>query len=121
MKHAIITNIPKNPKILYDYALNKSYNHWIDELNTEENPTFARKLSKLNYEQAFEFIQNNKPHWVISFRQNSFFGEKDYWEFGGCNIGSNDYGDVFIWILVDVDIAEEIFNKFNLEKEEYSG
>ena len=119
MKHARIINIPKNPKIIYDYALSKSYQTWIDEKNTEENPGFARKLSKLNYEQAFELIQNNKPRWVISFRQNSIFGEKDYWEFGGCNIGFNDYGSVFIWILVDIDIAEEIFNKFNLKKDEY--
>jgi len=50
MKHARIINIPKNPKIIYDYALSKSYQ---------------------------------------------------------------------TWILVDVDIAEKIFNKFNLKKEEY--
>jgi hypothetical protein len=122
MKHSRIINIPKNPKILYDYALLKSYLFWVDEKGTIDNPsTFQRKSSKLSYEQAYEIIQKNKPHWVISFRNNSALaiGEKDYWEFGGCNIGLNDYGFVFIWILVDVDIAEEIFNKFNLKKDEY--
>ena len=44
--------------------------------------------------------------------------EKDYWEFGACNIGSNNYGDVFIWICVDVDVAEDIFDKFKLIKSE---
>ncbi len=122
MKHAIIINIPKNPKIIYDYALSKSYHFWVDEKGTKKNPgIWQRKLSELSYEEAFEIIQKNSPHWVISFRNISYISsyEKDYWEFAGCNIGSNDYGDVFIWIQVDVDVAEEIFNKFNLKKDDY--
>lgn len=122
MKHAIITNIPQDPREIYDYALSKSYNHWIDEKGTKSNPSvFQRGSSKLTYKAAQFIIQNNKPHWVISFRNNSFIAkdEKDYWEFGGCNIGKNKYGEVFIWIQVDIDEAEEIFKKFNLIKKEY--
>jgi hypothetical protein len=122
MKYSRIINIPKNPKILYDYALNKSYHFRIDEKGTKKNPgIWQRKLSDLSYDEAFNIIQKNKPHWVISFRNNSYLSanEKDYWEFGGCNIGDGNYGSVFIWISVDVDIAEEIFNKFDLKKEEY--
>ena len=116
MKHAIISNLPKNPKLLFDKALSKSYNSWVDEKGTEDNPgVWQRQPSKLTYEEAFPIIQANKPHWVVSFREDSYFGDKDYWEFGGCNIGSNDYGEVFIWIQVEVNIAEEIFKDFNLE------
>jgi len=121
MKHAIINNLPKNPKEIYDAALAKSYKHWIDEMGTSDNPShFQRKASKLTYDEAFPLIQkNNIPHWVISFRENSYFGQIDYWEFGGCNIGSTDYGTVFIWIKVLPADAEEIFAKFNLTKNEY--
>lgn len=122
MKHAIIKNIPKNPRILYDYALSKSYHFWVDEKGTLNNPgNCKRQPSKLTYEEAFDIIQKNKPHWVISFRNISVLSirEKEYWEFAGCNISSNDYGEVFIWILVDVDVAEEIFKEFNLIKDEY--
>lgn len=121
MRHAIIDNLPPNPKEIYDYALSKSYNHWIDEKGTKDNPnSWRRASSKLSYEEAFEIIQNNKPHWVVSFRnQSALFNEKDYWEFGGCNIGSNSYGEVFIWLQVDVPVAEEIFKKFNLTINNY--
>lgn len=118
MKHAIITNIPDNPKELYDYALSKSYEHWIDEKGTIKNPgIWQRKDSDLNYEEAFALIQPYKPHWVISFRNISYLSknEVDYWEFGGCNIGQNGYGEVFIWIKVSLEEAEKIFEKFNLE------
>lgn len=115
MKHKIITNIPNNPKEIMDYALSKSYHSWIDEKGTKDNPaSWVRSASKRTYEEAYNIIQNNKPHWVISYRNNSYFGDKDYWEFGGSNIRDGDYGEVFIWICVDVAIAEEIFKKFNL-------
>lgn len=119
MKYEIVKNIPYNPKEIYDYALSKSYDWIIDEKNTKDNPTFSRKISKLGYEDAFELILSNKPHWTISFRNNSEFGDKDYFEFGGCNISSNSYGCVFIWILVDIDVAREIFQKFNLKTKKY--
>lgn len=119
-KQARIINIPKNPKEILDYALSKSYNSWIDEKATKDNPGYAqRQNSKLSYEEAFEIILNNKPHWTIFFRNNSYFGDKDYWEFGGCNIRKGEYGYVFIWIQVDVDVAKEIIEKFNLEVEDY--
>lgn len=120
MKRAIINNIPHNPKEIYDYALSQSYNSWVDEKGTIDNPdVWRRNSSKLTYEEAFPIIQNNKPHWVISFRNNGYFGDKDYWEFSGCNIASNDYGEVFIWMQVDIAVGYEIFKKFNLEIKEY--
>ena len=120
MEHSIIENIPSNPKEIYDYALSKSYHNWVDEKGTKKNPSLLRRQkSNLDYEEAFYIIQNNKPHWVISFRNNFYFGEKNYWEFSGCNIASNNYGEVFIWINVDCDIAEEIFKKFNLKRKDY--
>lgn len=122
MKHAIITNIPENPKVIFDEALSKSYHFWVDEKGTIDNPSiWHRKISNLSYAEAFEIIEKNKPHWVISFRNDSYFNKnnKDYWEFGGCNIASNDYGEVFIWICVYVDIAEEIFKKFDLKIKNY--
>lgn len=115
MKRKIITNIPENPREIMDYALSKSYKYWIDEKGTKDNPdVWRRNPSERTYEEAYDIIQPNKPHWVISFRNNSYFGDKDYWEFGGSNISDGDYGAIFIWICVDVDVAEEIFEKFNL-------
>jgi hypothetical protein len=121
-KHAIITNLPANPKEIFDYALSKSYDFWVDEKGTSENPgIFQRKPSNLSYEEAFSIIQANKPHWVVSFRNVNHISikERDYWEFGGCNIGRNDYGEVFIWIIVEPEEALKIFEKFNLEINEY--
>lgn len=121
MKYAIINNIPKNPREIYDYALSKSYNFWVDEKSTKDNPGVAfRRPSTLIYNDAFNIIQNNKPHWVISFRNVSqISNDEDYWEFGGCNIASNDYGEVFIWIWVKPKVAIEIFDKFGLTINEY--
>ena len=119
-KHGIITNIPKNPRDLFDYAKSKSNYFNIDEKGTEKHPSvWQRKDSDLSYDEAYKIIEGNTPHWVISFRNNSYFGDEDYWEFGGCNIGSNDYGSVFIWINVEVEVALEIFKEFKLEVKEY--
>lgn len=120
MKHAVIDNIPNNPKEIMDYALSKLFDNWVDEKGTEKNPKIhQRKPSDLTYEEAFKIIQDNKPYWTISFRNNAYFKQEDYWEFGGCNIGDNDYGEVFIWICVNIKEAEKIFKKFNLIKKEY--
>lgn len=121
-KHANIKNLSSNPKEIFDYALSKSYDFWVDEKGTEDHPgVFQRRPSKLTYEEAFDIIQANKPHWVVSFRNISHISNKenDYWEFGGCNIGRNDYGEVFIWIIVEPEEAIKIFEKFNLEVNEY--
>ena len=122
MKHAIVTNLPQNPKEIYDYALSKSFQMFVDEKGTEKHPGhMKRERSDLSYEQAFEIIQNNKPHWVVSFRNQSFItldGE-DYWEFGGCNIKDSDYGEVFIWIKVNPLEAQKIFTIFGVEVKEY--
>ena len=122
MKHAIIKNLPPNPKEIMDYALSKSFNFWVDEKGTEDNPrTFQRRPSKLSYEQAYEIIQTNSPHWVVSFRNESYIvrNRVDYWQFAGCNIADNGYGEVFIWIEVSVAEGYKIFEKFNLEIKEY--
>ena len=122
MKHANIKNIPANPKEILDYALSKSFDFWVDEKGTEKHPSvWTREPSDLSYEEAFDIIQANKPHWVFSFRNESYITKngEDYWEFGGCNIGRNDYGEVFIWIKVTIPEAYKIFEKFNLEINEY--
>jgi hypothetical protein len=122
MKHASISNIPNNPKEILDYALTKCFDSWVDEKGTKDNPgIFQRKLSKLTHDEAFDIIQNNKPHWVFIFRNLSSISKskKDYWDIGGCNIGSNNYGEVFIWIHVTVEDAELLFKKFNLNIKEH--
>ncbi len=119
MIHSRVVNLPKNPKEIYDEALQVSFHNWVDEKSTINNPGYTRRApSKLSYEDAFEIIQKNKPHWVVSFRNMSYISnDADYWEFGGCNIGSNDYGEVFIWIQVTPEEAHKIFEKFNLKVE----
>jgi len=119
-KHAIVQNLPNNPKEILDYALSKCYKSWVDEKGTKDHPgVWQRRPSKLSYEEAFKIIQPNNPHWVVSFRNDSYFGQEDYWEFGGSNIGGSDYGDVYIWICVDVGVALEIFKKYKLKVKEY--
>lgn len=122
MKHGVIDNIPDNPKEILDYAKSKSFNFWIDEKGTKKHPgVWTREESELSYEDAFKLIQNHNPHWVFSFRNISYLEKngEDHWEFGGCNIGSNDYGKVFIWIQVKVDMSLKIFKKFNLNIKYY--
>jgi hypothetical protein len=122
MNHANIKNIPKNPKEIFDLALDKSFKYWIDEKGTADNPgIIQRRLSNLSYEQAFSIIQENNPHWTIHFRNESRLNmERDYWEFGGCNIASNGHGEFFIWILVDTEESIKIFEKFNLQINEFT-
>jgi len=118
MNHARVINLPQNPKAIFDEAMAKSFDFWVDEKGTLNNPgLIQRRPSKLTYEEAFKLIQENQPHWIISFRNNSYLSihEADYWEFGGCNINSTNYGEVFIWIKVKPNDAEEIFNTFNLK------
>lgn len=120
MKHANIINLPKNRNEvaeIYSDALNVSSDIWIDEKNTIDNPIFTRKPSKLNYKEAFDLIAKNKPHWVVSYRNDSYINAQldDYWEFSGCSIQENDYGDVFIFIKVPIEKANAIFQKYNLQ------
>jgi hypothetical protein len=121
MKYSVITNIPKNPKDIMDEALKASFNTWVDEKGTKDNPgIWRRERSKLTYEEAYNIIQNNKPHWIICFRDMHFTSmEEDYWDFGGCNIGENNYGDVYIWIKVNVEDALKIIEKYNLVQKQY--
>jgi hypothetical protein len=121
MKYSIVTNIPQNPLTLYTEALSKSFYHRIDEKGTVDNPNqWRRSPSKLSFGEAFKIVQENNPHWVISYRNMSCLsGEPDYWEFGGCNISSNEYGEVFIWIHLSIETALELFNKYNLTTKDY--
>lgn len=119
MEYRIIENVPKNPRKIYDYALKKSYHNWIDEKGTEKHPDiWQREPSDLSFDDAFKIIQSSKPHWVISYRDHHHLtgGREDsYWEFGGCNIANNEYGEVFIWIYVTIEESEKIFKKFKLK------
>lgn len=109
--------LPKNPLEILQEALKVSYHVQIDELGTEDNPSnLYRKSSKLTFEQAYEIINENTPHWLAIFRNESYFnvGLEDHWEFGGSNIATCDYGAVYVFIKVDLENAERIFKKFNL-------
>lgn len=121
MHYAIVKNIPKDPKELYLEALARSTYFRVDEKGTKEHPGhFQRKRSRLTFDEAYRIVEANVPHWVISFRNVSYLSrDEDYWEFGGCNIGENSYGDVFIWIHVEPEVAKEIFEKYKLEVHEY--
>lgn len=120
-KHAIIENLPSDPREIFDYALSKSFDFWIDEKGTAKHPSVRqRQPSDLNYEEAYNIIEANKPHWIVTFRNASYVSrEDDYREFGGCNIRGNVYGEVFIWIKVTIEEALKIFEKFNLKINEY--
>jgi hypothetical protein len=118
MKHSRITNIPKSPLEIFLEAKNVSFNYHIDELGSKDNPSSSiRKRSKLTFEEAYELMNPYKPHWVIIYRdQEHITGgqEKSYWEFGGSNLSDNGYGIVYMFISVEIEKAEEIFKKYNL-------
>jgi hypothetical protein len=114
--------LPENPKDLLLDAIDLSFDFWIDEKGTVDNPGIAqRKPSKLTFDEAYELINNHKPHWLASYRNLSYISDnmQDHWDIGGCNIGSNGYGEVFIWIHISIDDAESLFKKWNLEVEWY--
>jgi hypothetical protein len=122
-KNGRVTNLPKNPRAIWDEAIALGSENWVDEKGTADNPGhWQRQPSKLTFEEAFDLIQPFKPHWTCYFRDVSYVTsgrDEDYWDFGGCNIGENRYGDVFIWIKVKLEIAEQIFKKFDLQVEWY--
>lgn len=121
-QHGRVINLPKNPREIWDLAIELGSENWVDEKGTKDNPgLWRREPSKLTFEEAFDIIQANKPHWNCYFRNQSYLTNKedDYWDFGGCNIGENAYGEVFIWIKVKPDVAKKIFEKFNLNVEWY--
>jgi hypothetical protein len=122
MKHARVINMPKNPYDLFKEAIELGSEYHIDEKGTKDHPSIAqRQPSKLLFDEAFEIIKNAKPHWVCIFRNISYLSDKedDYWDLGGCTIAENDYGDVFIFIIVKPDVAEKLFEKYKLEVEWY--
>jgi len=117
MKFLKISNIPNNPREIFDYAKSKSYFVYIDEKGTEKNPnTYKREKSDLSYEEAFGIVQANKPHNVICFRNNSYISdyEEDFWEFSTSNLNASKQGEVFIWIRVKLKESVKIFKKYNL-------
>lgn len=123
MKHAQISNIPDSPLEILLEAKNVSFNYHIDELWSKDNPdSWKRKPSKLSFEEAYELINPYNPHWGILYRDQEYITggrEKSYWEFGGCNLGTNGYGTVYMFIQVEVDKAEEIFKKHSLTINKY--
>jgi len=121
-KHGMIANLPADPREIFDFARTLAFHTRVDEKGTQKNPgIWMKQLSDLSYEEAFEIIQENHPSWSIHFRNISELvkGEEDYWDFGGCNLSSNSYGEVFLWIYLRVEDAEEVFRRFNLEKKYY--
>ena len=121
MIHARATNIPKDPKHIWLEAISMESQLSIDEKGTIDHPgVWIRKPSKLDFEEAFSIIQRSKPHWVMIFRNESYLTNdpnSDYWDFGGCNLGNNDYGEVFIFIKVDPKNAQILFEKYNIKIE----
>lgn len=114
--------LPQDPKYILLEAIDLSFDFWIDEKGTIDNPSVGqRRPSKLTFDEAYELINNHKPHWLASFRNLSYISNniQDHWWIGGCNIGANGYGEVFIWIHVSIEDAESLFKKWNLEIEWY--
>lgn len=122
-KHARVTNFPKNPHGFLMEAIGVSTGHWVDEKGTVDHPSiWQRQPSKLSFEEAYPLINNHKPHWVALFRNEGYLTgnpSDDYWDIGGCNIDSNGYGEVFLWIKVQPAEAEKLFQKHGLNVEWY--
>ena len=122
-RHGRVTNLPADPKSIWLEAIALGSESWIDEKGTPDHPSvWQRQPSKLTFDEAFDLIQPFKPHWVAYFRDGEYVtgNEQDnYWDFGGCNIASNGYGEVFLWIKVKPDVAQQIFDKFGLVVEWY--
>jgi len=114
--------LPPNPRELLKEAISLSFDWWIDEKGTLKNPGWAqRKPSDLSFEEAYQIINTQKPLWIASFRNHSalYEGEKDYWDIGGCNIQSEESGEVFLWIYVLPEEAEKLFQRWGIEVQWY--
>lgn len=94
------------------YAKELSSSILIDEKGTVDNPgIWKRYTSKLKYKEALDIIQNNKPHWAITCN-NSY-----YFSIGGCNISNtSQYGEIFIFININIEHYKELMMKFDLDK-----
>lgn len=118
MRHNRVLNVPKNPKQLMLDAIGVSFRHFVHERSTESNPSaFVRAQSSLTFEQAYDLINPYNPHWVIMFRNEEYWtgnSEDNYWEFGGCNMTNNGYGEVYVFIRVKENRARELFEKYGL-------
>lgn len=115
--------MPKDPRKLFDRALEVSFSNWIDEKGSEKHPShWQRQRSDLSYDEAWKLIVGYKPHVVCMLRDMEYITnglDPSYWEFGACNIASNGYGCVFIYINVSLEEADKLFNEFELEVQIY--
>jgi hypothetical protein len=118
MRHNTVVNVPTDPKQLMLDAIEVSFRHFVHERSTESNPSaFVRAQSSLTFEQAYDLINPYNPHWVIMFRNEEYWtgnSDDNYWEFGGCNLANNGYGEVYVFIRVKEDRARELFEKYGL-------
>lgn len=116
-KYEVVTNIPECPTDIYAVARSVAYKVSIDQLVPN---SWARQSCDMTYEEAMEYILCNEPYYTIKFRNNSIFGDMDYFEFA-CNNMTTGKQDktIFIWIMVSVEHSREIFAKFDLKTEKY--
>jgi hypothetical protein len=104
-------------KAVLIFALELSYNNWVDELYSVNNPTYIRKHSDKTFEEALELIDGAKPYYTCYFRNDKYFNSMniDYWELGVNNIGTLKEGVFFIYILLEDEKFKKVVDKFNLK------
>ncbi len=81
-------------KDLLNIAKEKSYNWWVDIL---ESPCIYRKQIDMPFEEIMKKF-DNKCHFHIVHRN---LNTENYLEIGFCTLNSPDY---FLWILLDVEL-----------------
>jgi len=121
-----------NPKLskedwisLFKKAKELSYEWWIDGLID----SWARKPVNLTYEQIITcFEKTELKHLHINFihRMSNCRAEKEHLEIGFCTLirryrfpeidlkEESHYGDLFLWIEVDIEHKEDFLKKYNL-------
>ena len=116
--HKRIDNIPIEDKNLlrsiYMDVLEKSYESRVDEKN--EN-SWSRQASYKSTLEALEICLNNKANWTMIYRDMTFIKEESYWDLGACTMGLKC--DVFLWAKVTDENAKLIFEKYNLNIDNY--
>ena len=118
--HSRIDNIPQDNveslRSIYELALEKSYQTSVDEKS--KNGSWVRVRSNKTASEALDICLATKTHWTIIYKDMRFVNEPCYWDFGACTLGLDS--DVFIWTRLKEDDAKIIFEKYNLNVDNYA-
>lgn len=105
--------LPKDKSILrcvlHD-AISCAHKFWCDELD----PSGIRKKSSRTFNEVLEQCLEGSCLWTCIHR-TSVSGEAPHWEFGATTLTDTNC----LWILVPLDKAQDIFERYGIEEKKH--